>query len=65
MQLDIKCVQRRRCPKQYKKQQSTGTKSFYSNTSYDFEYIKTDSVNCSLKNSQKEKQKRAEKAYVY
>ena len=51
MQLHIKCVQRRSCPKQDKKQQSIGTKSFYSNTSYDFEYKKTASVNCLLKSS--------------
>ena len=53
MQLHIKCVQRRSCPKQDKKQQNIGTKSFYANTSYDFEYKKSASVNCQLKKTEK------------
>ena len=59
------CLKKKLSSKQGKKQQRIGTKSFYSNTSYDFEYKKTASVNCLLKSSYKEKQKRAEKAYVY
>ena len=61
MQLHIKCVQRRNCPKQDKKQSSIGTKSFYSRTSYDFEYKKIASINCLLKSSQKRKAEKSRK----
>ena len=39
--LHIKCFQRRSSPKQGKKQQGIGIKSFYSNTHYGFEYKKS------------------------
>ena len=61
---DIKYFQRRSCPKQDKKQQCIGIKSFYSKISQGFEYKKTASVNCLLKKVHKKKT-RAEMAYVY
>ena len=49
---------------QKKQQHGIGKKSFYSNTSYGFEYKKTAQASCLLKCSLKEKP-RAGKAYAY
>ena len=63
IQWHIKCFQRRSYPKQDKKQQRIGSNSFYSNTSYGFEYKKTASVNFLLKFMKRKTS--AEKAYAY
>ena len=61
---DMKCFQRRSCHRQGNKQRSIGIKSFYSNTSYGFEYKR----NCISKLFVKmfiKRKTRTEKVYPY